>query len=29
MYTVVLVGSSRTTLIAGRMVTPREYRWLS
>jgi cobalt-precorrin 5A hydrolase/precorrin-3B C17-methyltransferase len=29
MYTVVLVGSSRTTLIAGRMVTPRGYRWLS
>lgn len=29
MLCVVLVGSGRTTLVAGRMVTPREYRWLS
>jgi cobalt-precorrin 5A hydrolase/precorrin-3B C17-methyltransferase len=29
MLTVVLVGSSRTEKRAGRMVTPREYRWLS
>jgi cobalt-precorrin 5A hydrolase/precorrin-3B C17-methyltransferase len=29
MLTVVLVGSSRTEVQAGRMVTPREYRWLS
>jgi cobalt-precorrin 5A hydrolase/precorrin-3B C17-methyltransferase len=29
MRSVVLVGSSRTTTVAGRMVTPREYRWLS
>jgi cobalt-precorrin 5A hydrolase/precorrin-3B C17-methyltransferase len=29
MLTVVLVGSSRTEVRAGRMVTPREYRWLS
>src|SRR5262249_45792258 len=29
MLTVVLVGSSRSTTVAGRMVTPREYRWLS
>jgi len=29
MLTVVLVGSSRTTITGGRMVTPREYRWLS
>jgi cobalt-precorrin 5A hydrolase/precorrin-3B C17-methyltransferase len=29
MRSVVLVGSSRTTSVAGRMVTPREYRWLS
>ncbi|MGC9669520.1 precorrin-3B C(17)-methyltransferase [Planosporangium sp. 12N6] len=28
MFTVVLVGSSRTENRAGRMVTPREYRWL-
>ncbi|HEV7898261.1 MAG TPA: precorrin-3B C(17)-methyltransferase [Planosporangium sp.] len=28
MFTVVLVGSSRTEKMAGRMVTPREYRWL-
>ena len=27
MYCVVIVGSSRTTLIGGRMVTPRGYRW--
>jgi len=29
MLTVVLVGSSRSTMAAGRLVTPREYRWLS
>jgi cobalt-precorrin 5A hydrolase/precorrin-3B C17-methyltransferase len=29
MLTVVLVGSSRSEVRAGRMVTPREYRWLS
>jgi cobalt-precorrin 5A hydrolase/precorrin-3B C17-methyltransferase len=29
MLTVVVVGSSRTEERAGRMVTPREYRWLS
>ena len=29
MLSVVLVGSTRTALVAGRMVTPREYRWLS
>ena len=28
MRTIVLVGSSRTAWTAGRMVTPREYRWL-
>jgi cobalt-precorrin 5A hydrolase/precorrin-3B C17-methyltransferase len=28
MFTVVLIGSSRTEKRAGRMVTPREYRWL-
>jgi precorrin-2/cobalt-factor-2 C20-methyltransferase len=28
MRSVVLVGSSRTRTVAGRMVTPREYRWL-
>jgi cobalt-precorrin 5A hydrolase/precorrin-3B C17-methyltransferase len=27
MRTMVIVGSSRTRLFAGRMVTPREYRW--
>jgi cobalt-precorrin 5A hydrolase/precorrin-3B C17-methyltransferase len=27
MRTLVIVGSSRTTMVAGRMVTPREYRW--
>jgi cobalt-precorrin 5A hydrolase / precorrin-3B C17-methyltransferase len=27
MHTLVVVGSSRTTIVAGRMVTPREYRW--
>ncbi|MER7458680.1 precorrin-3B C(17)-methyltransferase [Micromonospora sp. NPDC126480] len=27
MYSVVVVGSSRTRVIAGRMVTPRGYRW--
>jgi cobalt-precorrin 5A hydrolase / precorrin-3B C17-methyltransferase len=27
MRTLVIVGSSRTRLIAGRMVTPRDYRW--
>ncbi|GAA1866585.1 precorrin-3B C(17)-methyltransferase [Asanoa iriomotensis] len=29
MRSVVLVGSSRSRLAAGRMVTPREYAWLS
>jgi len=29
MLSVVIVGSSRTRIVAGRMVTPREYRWLS
>ena len=29
MRSVVVVGSSRTVLVADRMVTPREYRWLS
>jgi cobalt-precorrin 5A hydrolase/precorrin-3B C17-methyltransferase len=28
MFTVVLIGSTRTEVRAGRMVTPREYRWL-
>jgi cobalt-precorrin 5A hydrolase/precorrin-3B C17-methyltransferase len=28
MLTVVVVGSSNTTVVAGRMVTPRGYRWL-
>jgi cobalt-precorrin 5A hydrolase/precorrin-3B C17-methyltransferase len=28
MLSVVLVGSTRTADVAGRMVTPREYRWL-
>jgi cobalt-precorrin 5A hydrolase/precorrin-3B C17-methyltransferase len=28
MRSIVLVGSSRTTRTAGRLVTPREYRWL-
>jgi cobalt-precorrin 5A hydrolase/precorrin-3B C17-methyltransferase len=27
MHTLVVVGSSRTRVVAGRMVTPREYRW--
>ena len=27
MRTLVIVGSSRTRLVAGRVVTPREYRW--
>ena len=27
MYTVVVVGSSNTRVVAGRMVTPRGYRW--
>jgi len=27
MYTVVLVGSSHTRIVAGRMVTPRGYTW--
>jgi cobalt-precorrin 5A hydrolase/precorrin-3B C17-methyltransferase len=27
MHTLVVVGSSRTRMRAGRMVTPREYRW--
>jgi cobalt-precorrin 5A hydrolase/precorrin-3B C17-methyltransferase len=29
MRSVVVVGSSRTATVSGRMVTPREYRWLS
>jgi cobalt-precorrin 5A hydrolase / precorrin-3B C17-methyltransferase len=29
MRTLVIVGSSRTRLVAGMMVTPREYRWAS
>ncbi|GIF74897.1 precorrin-3B C(17)-methyltransferase [Asanoa siamensis] len=29
MRSVVLVGSSRSRVVAGRMVTPREYAWLS
>lgn len=28
MRSMVIVGSSRTASLAGRMVTPREYRWL-
>ncbi len=27
MHTLVMVGSSRTTVVGDRMVTPREYRW--
>ncbi|MEH0846361.1 precorrin-3B C(17)-methyltransferase [Micromonospora sp. CPCC 205711] len=27
MYSVVVVGSSQTRMVAGRMVTPRGYRW--
>ena len=27
MYSLVTVGSSQTTIVAGRMVTPRGYRW--
>jgi cobalt-precorrin 5A hydrolase/precorrin-3B C17-methyltransferase len=27
MHTLVVVGSSHTTVVAGRMVTPRDYRW--
>jgi cobalt-precorrin 5A hydrolase/precorrin-3B C17-methyltransferase len=27
MRTLVIVGSSRSRVVAGRMVTPREYRW--
>ena len=29
MYGLVVVGSSQTRLVAGRMVTPRGYRWRS
>jgi cobalt-precorrin 5A hydrolase/precorrin-3B C17-methyltransferase len=29
MLSVVIVGSTRTAQVSGRMVTPREYRWLS
>lgn len=29
MYSLVVVGSSQTRLVAGRMVTPRGYRWRS
>nr|WP_196790950.1 precorrin-3B C(17)-methyltransferase [Motilibacter aurantiacus] len=28
MYSVVLVGSSNTRMVGGRMVTPRGYRWM-
>ena len=28
MRTLVVVGSSRTEVVAGRMVTPRDYRWI-
>jgi cobalt-precorrin 5A hydrolase/precorrin-3B C17-methyltransferase len=28
MRSIVLVGSGRSTVVAGRIVTPREYRWL-
>jgi precorrin-3B methylase len=27
MHTLVVVGSSRTRMAGGRMVTPRDYRW--
>jgi cobalt-precorrin 5A hydrolase / precorrin-3B C17-methyltransferase len=27
MHTLVVIGSSRTKVVAGRMVTPRDYRW--
>ena len=27
MHTLVVVGSSRTRVQAGRMVTPRDYKW--
>jgi cobalt-precorrin 5A hydrolase/precorrin-3B C17-methyltransferase len=27
MHTMIVVGSSRTRVVAGRMVTPRDYRW--
>ena len=27
LHTLVIVGSSRTRVVAGRMVTPRDYRW--
>jgi len=27
MHTLVVVGSSRTRVQGGRMVTPRDYRW--
>ena len=27
MRTLVIVGSSRSRMVAGRMVTPRDYRW--
>lgn len=29
MYCVVVIGSSRTSVVGGRMVTPRGYRWQS
>jgi cobalt-precorrin 5A hydrolase/precorrin-3B C17-methyltransferase len=29
MLTTVVVGSSQTTMVGGRMVTPRGYTWLS
>jgi cobalt-precorrin 5A hydrolase / precorrin-3B C17-methyltransferase len=28
MLTTVVVGSSATRMVAGRMVTPRGYRWI-
>ena len=29
MHSVVIVGASRTEVVGGRMVTPRDYRWLT
>jgi cobalt-precorrin 5A hydrolase/precorrin-3B C17-methyltransferase len=29
MFSLVVVGSSQTRIVAGRMVTPRGYRWRS
>jgi len=28
MYSLVTVGSSQSTVVAGRFVTPRGYRWM-